>query len=38
MTLTCVFDHRVADGAQAAAFLCELRDLVEGPELALLDL
>ncbi|MDT5267768.1 MAG: hypothetical protein QOI90_4394 [Mycobacterium sp.] len=38
MTLTCAFDHRVADGAQAAAFLCELRDLVEGPELALLDL
>jgi 2-oxoisovalerate dehydrogenase E2 component (dihydrolipoyl transacylase) len=38
MTLTCAFDHRVADGAQAAAFLCELRDLVESPELALLDL
>ncbi|MDT5193863.1 MAG: hypothetical protein QOF88_794 [Mycobacterium sp.] len=38
ITLTCAFDHRVADGAQAAAFLCELRDLVEGPELALLDL
>jgi len=27
MTLTCVFDHRVADGAQAARFVCELRDL-----------
>ena len=38
MTLTCAFDHRVADGAQVAAFLCDLRDLVESPELALLDL
>ncbi|WP_319456160.1 MULTISPECIES: dihydrolipoamide acetyltransferase family protein [unclassified Mycobacterium] len=38
MTLTCAFDHRVADGAQVAAFLCELRDLVESPDLALLDL
>jgi 2-oxoisovalerate dehydrogenase E2 component (dihydrolipoyl transacylase) len=38
MTLTCAFDHRVADGAQVAAFLGELRDLIEAPELALLDL
>ena len=38
MSLTCAFDHRVMDGAQAAAFLCELRDLIESPELALLDL
>jgi 2-oxoisovalerate dehydrogenase E2 component (dihydrolipoyl transacylase) len=38
MTLTCVFDHRVADGAQVAAFLRELRQLVEAPETALLDL
>jgi pyruvate dehydrogenase E2 component (dihydrolipoamide acetyltransferase) len=38
MTLTCAFDHRVADGAQVAAFLGELRDLIESPELALLDL
>jgi pyruvate dehydrogenase E2 component (dihydrolipoamide acetyltransferase) len=38
MTLTCAFDHRVADGAQVAAFLGELRNLVESPELALLDL
>ncbi|MGH3561815.1 MAG: dihydrolipoamide acetyltransferase family protein [Mycobacterium sp.] len=38
MTLTCAFDHRVADGAQVAQFLCELRDLIESPELALLDL
>ena len=38
MTLTCAFDHRVADGAQAAQFLCELRELVESPETALLNL
>jgi 2-oxoisovalerate dehydrogenase E2 component (dihydrolipoyl transacylase) len=38
MTLTCVFDHRVADGAQAAQFVCELRDLIESPQTALLDL
>ena len=38
MTLTCVFDHRVADGAQVAHFVCELRDLIESPETALLDL
>jgi pyruvate dehydrogenase E2 component (dihydrolipoamide acetyltransferase) len=38
MTLTCVFDHRVADGAQVAGFLCELRDLIESPDTALLDL
>ena len=38
MTLTCAFDHRVADGAQVAAFLGELRELVESPDLALLDL
>jgi len=31
------FDHRIVDGAQAA-FLRELRDLIESPELALLDL
>jgi pyruvate dehydrogenase E2 component (dihydrolipoamide acetyltransferase) len=37
MRLTCVFDHRVADGAQAAEFLCELRELIEAPETALLD-
>lgn len=37
MKLTCAFDHRVADGAQVAAFLGELRDLIESPELALLD-
>lgn len=36
MTLTCVFDHRVADGAQVAQFVCELRDLIESPETALL--
>lgn len=38
MTLTCAFDHRIADGATVAAFLGELRELVETPELALLDL
>jgi 2-oxoisovalerate dehydrogenase E2 component (dihydrolipoyl transacylase) len=38
MTLTCVFDHRVADGAQVAQFICELRDLIESPQTALLDL
>jgi len=38
MSLTCVFDHRIADGAQAAAFLGELRGLIEEPDLALLDL
>jgi len=38
ITLTCAFDHRIADGAQVAKFLCELRDLMQSPELALLDL
>lgn len=38
MTLTCVFDHRIADGAQVAAFLVDLRALLESPETALLDL
>jgi pyruvate dehydrogenase E2 component (dihydrolipoamide acetyltransferase) len=38
MSLTCAFDHRIADGAQVAQFLVELRGLIEAPELALLDL
>jgi pyruvate dehydrogenase E2 component (dihydrolipoamide acetyltransferase) len=38
MSLTCAFDHRIVDGAQAAAFLRDLRDLIEAPERALLDL
>jgi pyruvate dehydrogenase E2 component (dihydrolipoamide acetyltransferase) len=38
MSLTCAFDHRVVDGAQAAAFLGDLRALLEAPELALTDL
>ena len=38
MRMTCAFDHRIADGAQAAEFLCELRQLIEAPESALLDL
>lgn len=37
MMLTVAFDHRIADGAAVAAFLGELRSLVEAPELALLD-
>ncbi|KWX57403.1 dihydrolipoamide acetyltransferase family protein [Mycobacterium sp. NAZ190054] len=38
MRLTCAFDHRVADGAQVAAFLGGLRTMIEAPDLALLDL
>jgi pyruvate dehydrogenase E2 component (dihydrolipoamide acetyltransferase) len=38
MTLTCAFDHRIVDGAQVAEFLCALRDLIEHPDIALLDL
>lgn len=38
MRLTCAFDHRVTDGAQAGAFLGTLRSLVEKPDTALLDL
>lgn len=38
MALTCAFDHRIVDGAQAAGFLTELRALIEAPETALLDL
>lgn len=38
MRLTCAFDHRIADGAQVAEFLCELRQLIEAPETALLHL
>jgi len=38
MTMTCAFDHRVADGAQVAAFLTELRGLIETPETALVHL
>jgi pyruvate dehydrogenase E2 component (dihydrolipoamide acetyltransferase) len=38
MPLTCAFDHRIVDGAAVAAFLRELRYLIEAPELALLDL
>jgi 2-oxoisovalerate dehydrogenase E2 component (dihydrolipoyl transacylase) len=38
MSLTCVFDHRIVDGAQAGAFLRDLRSLVEAPELAVMDL
>ncbi|HET6735263.1 dihydrolipoamide acetyltransferase family protein [Mycobacterium sp.] len=38
MSLTCAFDHRIVDGAAVAAFLSELRELIEAPEMALLDL
>jgi pyruvate dehydrogenase E2 component (dihydrolipoamide acetyltransferase) len=38
MPVTCAFDHRIADGAQVAGFLRDLRALVETPERALLDL
>jgi 2-oxoisovalerate dehydrogenase E2 component (dihydrolipoyl transacylase) len=38
MTLTCAFDHRIVDGAKVAQFLGELRQLIESPEMALLDL
>ena len=38
INLTCAFDHRIADGAQVAGFLGELKTLIEAPELALLDL
>lgn len=34
--LTCAFDHRVSDGAEAAAFLTALCALVESPETVLL--
>ena len=33
--LTLAFDHRVADGAEAAALLGAFRALIETPELAL---
>lgn len=35
-TLTLAFDHRVGDGAEAAALLVDLRELIEAPELAIL--
>ncbi|BBY53030.1 2-oxo acid dehydrogenase subunit E2 [Mycobacterium koreense] len=38
MTLTCVFDHRILDGAQVAAFLTDLRGLIEDPASAVADL
>jgi 2-oxoisovalerate dehydrogenase E2 component (dihydrolipoyl transacylase) len=33
-----VSTHRVADGAQAARFVCELGELIGSPQTALLDL
>jgi pyruvate dehydrogenase E2 component (dihydrolipoamide acetyltransferase) len=35
-TFTCAFDHRVCDGAEAAAFLMHVRSLTEDPDLLLL--
>jgi pyruvate dehydrogenase E2 component (dihydrolipoamide acetyltransferase) len=35
-TLTCAFDHRVADGAEAGAFLRDLASWVEEPDMVLL--
>jgi pyruvate dehydrogenase E2 component (dihydrolipoamide acetyltransferase) len=35
--LTCCFDHRVCDGADAGRFLSDLRDLVESPMHLLLE-
>lgn len=35
--LTCAFDHRVCDGADAGAFLGRLRELIETPEQLVLD-
>lgn len=37
-TLTCAFDHRIADGAQVATFLTELREMIESPETVLREL
>jgi pyruvate dehydrogenase E2 component (dihydrolipoamide acetyltransferase) len=36
VTLTCAFDHRIADGADAGRFLGALGRLVEQPARALL--
>jgi pyruvate dehydrogenase E2 component (dihydrolipoamide acetyltransferase) len=36
--LSCSFDHRVCDGAEAAGFLRHLRRLIEDPDRALLEL
>lgn len=38
MALTCTFDHRIADGAQVAQFLCTTRELLEAPDMALMEL
>ena len=36
--LTCSFDHRACDGADAARFLVRLKELIERPELAMLEI
>jgi pyruvate dehydrogenase E2 component (dihydrolipoamide acetyltransferase) len=38
LDLSLTFDHRIMDGAQAATFLTDLRQLLENPELILIDL
>ena len=35
VTISCTFDHRVADGAEVGAFLSTLRSLIEEPARAL---
>jgi pyruvate dehydrogenase E2 component (dihydrolipoamide acetyltransferase) len=35
--LTCCFDHRICDGADAGTFLSDLRDLIESPTRLLLE-
>ncbi len=38
MELALTFDHRIMDGAQAASFMTDLRQLLEDPELLLVEL
>ena len=37
VNLSCTFDHRVCDGADAGAFLARLRELIESPEQLILE-
>jgi pyruvate dehydrogenase E2 component (dihydrolipoamide acetyltransferase) len=36
--LTCAFDHRICDGAEAGGFLADLARMIEHPDLAVIDL
>jgi len=38
MPLTLSFDHRLIDGAMAAAFLARFKELVENPQQLMLDM